>query len=233
MSYGLAGYWPMLECGGNIINDLSGNGNYGILSGTTKPTWVAGPDGNCLSFDGTSSYISCGTKLVISGYKLTVAAFVKHPSASGDELPHRIVSKYNDSAWSNMCFYLSMRASTPNYCGFEFQVPTTGDYTTTGTGWIDSTEFYNKWVHVVGVYDSAYLRLYLNGRERTTPTAKTVAITPASSIDLCIGRTVKESGIPRYMRGNISNVMISNNALTASEVQYLYMKQRCLIEGCD
>src|SRR5262245_51974823 len=41
---------------GTTLTDDSGNGNTGVL--TNGPTWVAGKNGNAISFDGTNDYVS-------------------------------------------------------------------------------------------------------------------------------------------------------------------------------
>ena len=57
LARGLKGCWLMNEGGGTIVNDLSGNGNTGILSGTA-PTWIAGSEGPAIDFPGTNEIIT-------------------------------------------------------------------------------------------------------------------------------------------------------------------------------
>ena len=54
LARGLAGYWLMNEGGGNIVNDLSGNGNNLTISGAT---WQSGRFGNCLYFNGSNNHL--------------------------------------------------------------------------------------------------------------------------------------------------------------------------------
>ena len=53
LSTGLVGYWLMNEGGGNIVQDLSGNGRKGTFgAGAAAPSWVSGKFGSAISFDG-------------------------------------------------------------------------------------------------------------------------------------------------------------------------------------
>lgn len=55
LAQGLLGCWLMNEGSGLSVYDYSGNDNHGVL--TNGPTWVAGPDGGALSFDGVNDRI--------------------------------------------------------------------------------------------------------------------------------------------------------------------------------
>lgn len=45
------------EGSGNVVKDISGNGNDGVVYGAM---WVDGKFGKALSFDGKDEYIDCG-----------------------------------------------------------------------------------------------------------------------------------------------------------------------------
>jgi len=53
---GLVGYWPLNEGTGNLVNDLSGNGSNGVLTGDT--TWQAPDVGPAVHFEGNADYIN-------------------------------------------------------------------------------------------------------------------------------------------------------------------------------
>ena len=73
------------------------------------------------------------------------------------------------------------------------------------------------WYHVVGTYDGANQRIYLNGVEITS-TAKTGSI-PASTNPVEIGRYYRG---PYEQTGQLAQPRIYNRALTAEEVQRNY-----------
>ncbi|MFO0792852.1 MAG: LamG-like jellyroll fold domain-containing protein, partial [Candidatus Brocadiaceae bacterium] len=119
------------EGNGTAAHDTSGNGNDGIINGTT---WTAGKYGNALSFNGTNSYVSISNSL---------PAF----------------SEFTCSAWVNAADLAANRgiftSGGANASGFRFRVNSTGaiwlmmagggSYTTvsTGTGIIQSGSFYH------------------------------------------------------------------------------------------
>ena len=66
LALGLVGCWLMNEGGGNIVNDLSGNGNTGVFVGDGV-SWSAGKYGPGISLAGSDDYVSLGTNACILG----------------------------------------------------------------------------------------------------------------------------------------------------------------------
>lgn len=70
----LAGYWGFEEGAGQVVKDLSGNGNDGTLgasaaASTDDPTWSTNcyrKSSGCLSFDGSNDYVNVGTSFDVS-----------------------------------------------------------------------------------------------------------------------------------------------------------------------
>lgn len=89
---GLVAYWAMDEGNGDIVRDLSGNGNDGVVH---NAKWVDGYVGKALEFDGKSSYVFCGNGESLNVKNaITIDAWVKIYSYGGGG----IVSKYSGSA---------------------------------------------------------------------------------------------------------------------------------------
>ena len=55
-----AGAWLLDEDGANEVEDISGNGNTGIVKG--NPKWDEGKFGNALACDGLDDYVDCGAQ---------------------------------------------------------------------------------------------------------------------------------------------------------------------------
>ena len=97
----LAGYWPMYEGKGQVVHDVSGNGNHGRL-GSSRSTdgrdadWVKGlfGVGNALRFDG-NDYISIPDDKSLHQQRLTVEAWAKRDGSPGQF--KYIVSKGGDN----------------------------------------------------------------------------------------------------------------------------------------
>ena len=85
--------------------------------------------------------------------------------------------------------------------------------TNTITGPVTGTLTNNKWVHLVGTYDGANIRLYVNGSESSN-TASSVTLF-STDINLDIGQFNDSS---RAYTDQIAQPRIYNRALTAEEV---------------
>lgn len=185
--------------------DSSGNGNHGVISGAT---FVQGISGQALSFDGLDDYVNMGDNpsLRING-PYTVEAWVY----SNQNNLGQIVSKSRLHDLRNYELLWLDEGNGGPKIKFEFSINGV-------TYWTYSQLLkYKEWYYVAGVYDGAYMKLYVNGNQ--------VAITPASGMvdvntePLTVGR--RSDGI-RFFNGIIDEVRIYNRALTTSEIQTNY-----------
>ena len=138
------------EGSGTIVNDASGNGNNGTISGATWTT--SGKYGNALSFNGSNSGVtvpdSASLHLTTS---LTLEAWVYPTTVSSAW--RDVIEKGNDN------YYLEATAQ------FAGGVPADG-----GT-WAEPPVYgasilpVNVWSHLASTYDGSTLRLYLNGAQ--------------------------------------------------------------------
>jgi hypothetical protein len=76
---GLVGYWSMNEGAGTKVNDSSGNGNTGTITGAA---WTNGKHGNALSFNGSSDYTNVPDATLLNPTNITMSAWVKTTTAS-------------------------------------------------------------------------------------------------------------------------------------------------------
>ena len=190
---------------GQNVNDTSGNANNGSLqSGATYSTDVpTGPAYHSLSVNGTTGYVSVpnSTSLNITG-AITVEVWVKPTSFGGYQ-----------SVLSRETFGVSGTGG-----GYEMQMNPLGKmrldlYHTynTYTPVIGNTPLnLGQWNHVAGVWDGAYMRLYVNGVLDATITSGNAPGSGTSSLKL--GRN---SG-GNYFNGLIDEVRVSNSAVYSS-----------------
>ena len=69
------GIWLFDEGKGGVATDLSGEGNDGEL--VKAPAWIDGKFGKALEFDGKSSCVSTGQKLLDNLEEFTILTWVK------------------------------------------------------------------------------------------------------------------------------------------------------------
>lgn len=93
-------------------------------------------------------------------------------------------------------------------------------------GWVRlgySTYSTNEWVYLVGTYDRAMMRLYLDGDEKAT-LSRTQAIT-SRTINMALGNRADDNGTSYDLHGLIDEARISDTARSADwiKAQYLSM----------
>jgi hypothetical protein len=96
----------------------------------------------------------------------------------------------------------------------QFQVVTTGEVSVNVSSAVNVN--YGEWVHVVGVYDGAAVRIYVNGVEQGSAAQSGNIL--GYNQPLYIGAT----GLPdEFAKGLIDEVRIYSGALSAAQVQAL------------
>ena len=196
------GIWRFEEGSDITLYDESGFGNDGTFVGNLTPVFPVGvySGTTALQFDGVNDYVDCGNdpSLNITD-AITVEAWVK-PVGTGDNLQN-IVKKLDYGG----------------HKGFRLHFYTNGTFRFAahdGTSYFSVMEnnvmAWNKWQHLVGVYDGSYLHIYRNGqfiKKNTGPSA----ISPASS-HLTFGNG-------EDFNGAIDDVSIYNSALSSAQIQ--------------
>jgi len=194
----------------------SANGNDGTISGAT---WTPGKEGSALYFHGGGQTaggsdavrVPHSANLDITG-QFTVEAWIK---AEGTDKYHMIVDKYRGR-------------EAPTLYGFSFYL-TDGNLRLSVYGGgcgngnmavplIDLRD--NTWHHVAGLWDGAYIKLYIDGE----PKAKNSCPCPPASTthDLGIGKRLYGWGGYLPFEGTIDEVAIYNRALGPDEIQQHY-----------
>jgi len=208
LSRGLVGCWLMNEgCGGTIF-DSSRNGNTGTLAtGTAAPTWVPGPRGTCLSFDG-GDYINCGSPILCS--PITFVVWINPSIITGNYIS--IAYGPDASSYIQVWNY---------YIRFSINNSLLTTYPITAA---------NVRYSVIGTYDkslgSSNMKLYVDGILRD----KKDSTTEINTGSLTIG-AYKYSGSYIFgFNGLIDTLLIYNRALSAAEIAQLYQKPFCMFE---
>ena len=185
------------EGSGTVVNDASGNGNNGTISGATWTT--SGKYGNALTFNGTSALVTINNApslQLTSG--MTLEAWVYPTTVSN--VWRDVIYKGNDN------YYVEGTSSNSSLPAMRC---------TSGSplyGTLPLTV--NTWAHLAATYDGATMRLYVNGVQ-VASRAQTGAIATSTN-PLQIGG---DSFYGQYFAGLIDEVRIYNQALSVAEIQ--------------
>jgi len=191
------------ETSGTTAKDSAGTHTGTVANGT----WVEGKYGKALSFNGTSSCVSVpnSADLQLSG-SFTLSAWVK-PSTLKQGAP---IFFKEDEPGSFSSYSLYFGAFEEGYVSGYVAEPS-------GYAEVEAAEKLTAgtWAHESMTSDGTTLRLYQNGKQVDTASAKAVL---ESEGPLLIGCT-KTFGGGEYFNGVIDNVRVYNKALSAPEIE--------------
>jgi len=208
-------YWDFNTSGSTAL-DAAGNNLLTLRNGAASSG--AGRFGTGLILDGVNDRGDAGTSasLNINGSALTVATWVKLENQNDWQ---QILVKVKETgaftapyfAWHLFGGPVSATQWTP-----MFQVNNAAEASANAAASVNVN--YGEWVHLVGVYDGTTIRVYINGVERgSAPLTGNIL---SYSQPLYIGA----HGLPgEFARGVIDEVRIYSQALSASQVQSLYV----------
>lgn len=221
---GAVGWWKALPHnagGAYLVNVLSPGQLLGARTGTTS--WVGGPFGPCLSFDGTSGYVSTG---VLHPTNITLALWFKVTSFT-PSFPV-LVRCYNQSGapGSGADIYLNGLGGGSGYTAIGFEVVVGGVVTGITSGF--GNLVLNAWYFAIGTYDGSTMNLYV-----FTPTGLNAVTHAGPSGPLSYSNrptdpwTIGALGSAgANFAGLIDDVSIRDHALSSAEVYDLYRESR-------
>jgi chitodextrinase len=182
------------------VNDMSGNGNNGTISGAT---WTSsGKYGYALSFNGTNALVTVNNSPSLRlTSAMTLEAWV-YPTTVNSTW-RDVIYKGNDN------YYLE---GTSSNSAHPVAGAILGGVYAEAIGPNALTA--NTWAHLAETYDGATVRLYVNGVQ-VASRAQTGAIATSTN-PLQIGG---DSLYGQYFAGRIDEVRIYNRALSAAEIQ--------------
>jgi len=202
-----AGYWRLDDTGG-FAADTSGNGHTGTLHGgiTKGLSGVALDGGSSMLFDGTTGNIDIpyAASLVPAGaYSLELWLLMTGTFAS----PPRGMLCDENSAFTKGC---KLDVNTDGTISLQNNPAAVINS--------PSTPAFGVWHHIVGTYDGANSRLYIDGVLVAGPTAK--AYTPNDGGDPHIGSVV--SGASNFFPGRLAECAIYTYQLSDVQVANHY-----------
>lgn len=213
LNKGCAMHLAMNEGHGDVVRDLSMNGNNGTLKNVAFPStaasgWNPGMSGVGLNFEaGGSNYIDCGTNPSLIQSKISVSVWFRKKT---DHIGQLITSTLTDATKTDFSMFLY----TNNRLYFDV-----GNGVASGRSYFGAGEVNSGWNHAIGTYDGSNVLLYLNGVLTTNASVLTGDIS-RSGASVYVGT---HSGFTNYLNASIDQVRIHNRALTAKEVMDYYI----------
>jgi len=197
-------YLPFDEGSGSTAGDDSDYENDCTISGGS---WGNGVVGGALVFDGSSTFVDCGSDEDFNSTDFTVSAWVR---------PNDLNS--NHSIWGGF----NPGGDHKNYVWVDAGDDVRTDQSPPGGGVLNSSNAYSsQWFHVVVVRNSTRLAVYLNGSmEASTGTVENYA--GAAITKWAVGYRYSSSP-SAYFAGRIDELRVYSRALNPDEVEALYM----------
>jgi Concanavalin A-like lectin/glucanases superfamily/EPTP domain/PKD domain len=217
---GLIAYYPF---NGNA-NDESGNGNNGIVHGATLIEDRCGNPNSAYSFNGQDTYIEVpdSPSLDITG-PISLATWVK---ADFDQYFRvGLIDKRPGIEPSGGYDLVMSGEGEEKYAGFDLVVSNSPLPSIFGSVGSNTGVNDNKWHHIVGTYDSTYMKIYIDGILQNSVEYNNGYV--ANDVPLYIslfpyGYNDGHGNEPNILNGLMDEVMIYNRALSADEIQELY-----------
>lgn len=218
-SNGLVGWWPF---NGNA-NDLSGNGNNGVVNGATLTADRFGNSGQAYSFNGTNNYISISNNSQLNPNSITINLWLKANSlpTNLNEGAFSLVSKwYNLSNCSTLsdAYILNLGKVNNNN-----EIISATNLYSQSTLYSNSNiiDYVNVWNNITFVHDNINGgKIYINGV--LISSNNIVGNICSTSNNVFFGVTQNLGTFWRFLNGNLDDIGIWNRALTQQEITNLY-----------
>ncbi|MEA3280633.1 MAG: LamG domain-containing protein, partial [Thermodesulfobacteriota bacterium] len=203
----ILGVWLLDEGTGDLTVDASGNGHDGTLMGS--PGWVAGSFGNALEFDGSGTYVDCGSAEALNVDLFSVSFWSYLPSAQG---------------WNHMISRGSHVASgTPGSVNWGVMMYSNEERilfeTFNDTGWtgITADTTSGEWHHVVATFDGDTMQLYYDGV--LTGNTSGAGVLLDESRPFVIGARSDNGSAGGFYSGSIDEVGYFNAILSLEDIE--------------
>lgn len=205
---GLVAAYAFDEGGGTFVNDVSGRGHIGAVTGAS---WMAaGRYGGALSFDGIDDWVTVDDAPDLDlTTGMTLEAWVYPTALGGGSWRNVLIKERAGGEIYNL--YANANTDSPTVFVVAAAQPNS-PIDLRGT----TTLPLNTWSHLAATYDGTALRIYLNG-------------IPFASRSVVGGPLLTSTGVLRiggnavwgeYFQGRIDDVRVYNRVLNQDEIQF-------------
>ena len=219
---GLIASWPMNEGQGQVVKDVSGNGNDGAIEGGVQ--WVEGIEGTALEFDGTSGWVNCGqdASLYTTKNQCTLMCWFKPTADIKGGGPRQNILYHAGAPMFGFNIFVNSpqlsdiwKREEPGTLvvwvggpGDKDKFPQT-PLTSKQAGWPA-----DEWHHAAFVYDGSQCRLYVDGELEDS-------LDRQGEIGIVDGRVFAiggAGGASHFYKGIVDEIEYYNRPLTAPEI---------------
>ncbi len=207
----LRGWWLMQESVGSHVNDISGNGNHGVL--TNEAGWTAGKFGPALTFDpaGNADYVAIpGSASLDTPDGLTVSAWVYYSGTGSEAVVARRINAATQMFFVRWNSDDTIQFQVDDLAKDSFNVTTVASFPT------------QRWTHIVATVHPATTtgRIYVDGQliEEETSFVTSLYVNPAAQ--MFIGKLQSSSDVQPWT-GKVDNVQIWDREVQPVEVLQL------------
>ena len=167
-----------------------------------------GDNNNCLKFDGTDDYVDCGNDASLNiTDAITIEAWVK-PNTITDT--SEIVSRGIDCSYQLQIINDDVRWKTRADSSVESIA--------------NNVLNVGEWAHLVGTYDGSEQKIYINGVEKDSDSQSGALLRPTYVTYIgCRENWPTPPALSRFFNGSIDEVRIWDRALSASQINALYL----------
>lgn len=215
----LLAWWKLNEGTGTVVTDSSGNNYQGIIHGAS---WINNQRTSSLSFNGVSDYVSLPSMDLTNLDSLTVVAWINSDLTEvGFIMYHGNLGEFNlgNGDLGQDTQHLNINST---HASFSVKL---SDFNWYGTQ-SSSPMKPNTWHQIVGVWETGvsmkvYVDGVLAGENDRIPAIR--LYNPGSSFPSSLGIYSQDQWNQQdFFKGQISNVMVFNKALTIHEINALY-----------
>ncbi len=220
---GLIAHWKM---NGNAL-DASGNGHHGVLRNIKSGGGKAGTANTALLFNGTNSYMAVPDASDLNVTNYSICATVKLGGFyTGLCDANIILSRGRPGNTGSYDLYVTNEpfqgctcagADTTEYNFCE----TAGANPANCSGWYYTPTIQeNKWYSVVGTWDGANFKIYVDGAMMTNNPSTSPGPIGSNNDSIVIGMDTWDAlaGYPYPFKGAIDDIRLYNRVLTGTEI---------------
>lgn len=221
----LEGRWLFNENSGDVVHDLSGNGNHGTLMGMDFPPtvtsgWNPGEDGPALAFEDVDEYVDNSRPSNLTALPLTISARLRFTSPVAFQI-YSVAGLFDsDHAEARYQLRVSPRGGASTWIAYAVHGSGGGSSTASSPELVMDYEWHDLCAVFVG---TAERYIYVDGLLRASNTGGRAEVM-TNCDDFLVGAR-NNGGFSEYCKGLIDDVILYRRVLTAREVSDLHVNR--------